>query len=338
MKLCVFLSASLGLAMAIALVGYYGFAEIAGALGAGGWGVLAVIAFHGTQLLFSSLAWRSILPKTSNARLAIVIGLRWIREAVNNLLPVAQIGGELVGARLLSLRGTPLSVAGASVTVDLTMEMASQIVFTLLGLALVIPGLHDATTARWALAGFAAAAGFVLVSILLQLLGLFRIIEWMLVSVAQKMGWSSLGDVAGLDQAIRSIYDAPGRLGLACGSHLISWLLGGVEVMLALHLLGVGVDLREGLIVESVGQALRCVGFAVPASLGIQEGGYALICGLLGISPQAAIELSLLKRIREVALGIPALIVWQSIEGRNLMVQAAGKAPLPATANADLMS
>src|SRR5258708_34099030 len=107
---------------------------------------------------------------------------------------------------------------------------------------------------------------------------------------------------------------------------MISWLLGGVEVMLALYLVGVSVDLREGLIIESLGQALRAVGFAVPASLGVQEGGYVLICGVLGISPQAAIELSLLKRVREVALGVPALIVWQIIEGRRLVDRIGGAA------------
>src|SRR5262249_54394392 len=109
----------------------------------------------------------------------------------------------------------------------------------------------------------------------------------------------------------------PRRLCLACGHHLISWLLGGLEVVLALHFLGIEVDIREGLIIESLGQALRAVGFAVPGSLGVQEAGYILVCGLLGVGPQAAIELSLVKRIREVVLGVPGLIAWQIIEGRR---------------------
>jgi len=59
-----------------------------------------------------------------------------------------------------------------------------------------------------------------------------------------------------------------------------------------------------------------------------------LICGLLGISPQAAIELSLLKRIREVALGVPALVAWQIIESRRL-VGPAVDAGAAATADGD---
>ena len=46
-------------------------------------------------------------------RLRMFMVLRWIREATNNLLPVAQIGGEVVGARLLSLFGVGMAKAAA---------------------------------------------------------------------------------------------------------------------------------------------------------------------------------------------------------------------------------
>ena len=83
--------------------------------------------------------------------------LRWIREAVNNLLPVAQIGGEFVVCRLLAQRGMALRRAIAGTVADLTMEMVTQIAFTLLGLALLVHGKADARIAG-------AAMGFVLVA------------------------------------------------------------------------------------------------------------------------------------------------------------------------------
>jgi uncharacterized membrane protein YbhN (UPF0104 family) len=84
--------------------------------------------------------------------------------------------------------------------------------------------------------------------------------------------------------------------------------------MVGLHALGVPVGFRDATIIESLGQAFRAVGFAVPGGLGVQEGGVLLICTLLGIGPQTAIELSLLRRIRELALGVPALTAWYWIE------------------------
>ena len=313
------LSAGVGLAISIALIGIYGFDDIGLAIASAGLGLLAVVAFHFLQMVFSAQAWRTVLPPASAPTLAMMMGLRWIREAVNALLPVAQIGGEFVGARLLALRGVPLSAAGASVTVDLSVEMISQIIFTLFGIGLLMIRPHDAEIAQWILGATVAAAAVVIAFVLTQRFGLFRLIESGLVKFARLTGWSIWGQVQGLHEQIVAIYRDPQRLGLACGHHLISWLLGGIEVMLALHFLGAEVDLREGLIIESLGQAFRALGFAIPGSLGVQEGGYILVCGLLGLGPQAAIELSLVKRIREVVLGVPGLIAWQVIEGRRLL-------------------
>jgi putative membrane protein len=336
MRLSLALGAAGGLALALALAGYYGFAEIASGLGSAGWGVLAVIAFHPLQMLFSSRAWQALVPPPPPSRLITFIHVRWIREAVNNLLPVAQIGGEFVGARLLRQGGVPLGAAGASVTVDVTMEMMSQIIFTLLGLALLIPRLNEPRVVPWIIGGIGLAVAVIVIFIGAQRFGMFHLIERGLTKLAERgSAWASLGDIAGLHRSIAVLYASPGRLVRACGYHFISWLLGGIEVMLALHLVGVSVDWREALIIESLGQALRAVGFAIPASLGVQEGGYVLICGLLGISPQAAIELSLLKRIREVALGVPALVAWQFVEARRLVDRVGGDATLPAAADGD---
>jgi putative membrane protein len=334
-QLLLALSALVGSAVAVALVAFYGLVEIGGALVGVGWGVLALAAFHLVQMTFSALGWRSLLPRAVASTLPAVLRIRWIREAVNNLLPVAQIGGEFLGARLLQLRGVPLAVGGASVTVDLTMEMASQIVFTLLGLTLLIPGLQDARLSRWMLAGAALATAIVVGFVTAQRFGFFQLVERALVRLGQKGGWSSLGEIGGLHQAILALYASPARLAAAFCCHLVSWLLGGFEIMLALHLVGVAVDFRDGLIIESLGHAVRAVGFAVPASLGIQEGGYVLICGLLGVNPQAAIELSLLKRIRELVLGVPALVFWQVLEGRRLAEHIGGRTRLTVAANGD---
>src|SRR5262249_57277548 len=117
MKLSLALGAALGLALALVLGAHYGFAEIASGVRAAGWGILAVTAFHLLQIVFSALAWQALLESHLAPRLITFIGVRWIREGVNNLLPVAQIGGELVGARLLRQRGVPLAAGGARAAV-----------------------------------------------------------------------------------------------------------------------------------------------------------------------------------------------------------------------------
>jgi hypothetical protein len=113
--------------------------------------------------------------------------------------------------------------------------------------------------------------------------------------------------------------------------HLISWLLGAAEVWAAFHVLNIGAGPRDALIVESLGQAGRALGFAVPGALGIQEAGIVLACGLAGIGPQAALEISLMKRIRELALGVPGLLAWYGMEWLH---PAPRNAKLPASEEA----
>ena len=114
------------------------------------------------------------------------------------------------------------------------------------------------------------------------------------------------------------------RVVLASGCwHLLAWFVGIAEVWYALHLLGHPVDLRTALLFESLGQAIRTGAFAVPGALGIQEGGYVLVGGALGIEPGVALGLSLVRRVRELLLGLPGLASWQASAIRH----AFGKTP-----------
>jgi uncharacterized membrane protein YbhN (UPF0104 family) len=130
------------------------------------------------------------------------------------------------------------------------------------------------------------------------------------------LGWAGTANVEGLHKALIDCYRSPRRVALAALWQMVSWLLGGVEVCLALHFLGRDVGIGAGLIIESLGQALKAVGFAVPGALGVQEGGYIVICQALGLAPELAIALSLMKRLREVTLGVPGLIFWQRTEAK----------------------
>jgi uncharacterized membrane protein YbhN (UPF0104 family) len=82
-----------------------------------------------------------------------------------------------------------------------------------------------------------------------------------------------------------------------------------------LYALGVKVGLGPAFVIESLAMAARSAGFAVPGAVGIQEGGFVLVCGLFGIGADAAIALSVVKRLREVLVGAGALLAWQLARG-----------------------
>ncbi len=318
MKIGALLGGVAGIALAAWLLQSYGGERILDLLRhAGASGIAAVVAFHLVQLVFSAAGWRAIAgPTVPQPLLRDFVALRWIREGVNNLLPVAQIGGEFVASRLLGQRGVPLAPAIAGTVADLTMEMVTQIAFTLLGLGLLLGSVGGSGVAGYVTSGL-VVAGLAAAGLLgAQWFGLAALIEKGLLRLGRALGWAGSAQVEGLHKALVECYRAPSRVALSAAWHMVSWLLGGIEVCLALHVLGHDVGLGPGLVIESLGQALKTAGFAVPGALGVQEGGYIIVCQLFGLAPDVAIALSLMKRLREVALGVPGLIAWQRLEAR----------------------
>ena len=306
-----------GVAIAAWLLASAGWPQIWTLLSTAGWGIAAVIAFHAIQILFSALAWQSIAgPLAPQPTLMSFVALRWVREGVNNLLPVAQIGGEVVAARLLRRRGVNLADAVAGSVGDLTMEMLTQIAFTLLGIALLLLLVGESGVGAYLASGVALAALGAAGFLAAQWFGLASLIERGVMRLSNSFGWTPLGEIAGLDAAIRATYRRHRRVAAAALHHSISWLLGGIEVCLALHILGAHVSFAEGLVIEALGQALKAAGFAIPGAIGVAEGGYVVVCHLFGLSPELAIALGLIKRLREVVLGVPALLAWQMQESR----------------------
>jgi putative membrane protein len=113
------------------------------------------------------------------------------------------------------------------------------------------------------------------------------------------------------DAIDHAVQDAYGRRGPAAASFFLSftgWVIGTAEVYVILQLLQFPVSWGDALMLESLGQAIRAAGFAIPGSLGIQEGGFLLLAPLVGMRPETALALSLAKRAREVILGVPGLL------------------------------
>ena len=103
-----------------------------------GWWLLPMTAYHIVPMLFSALSWRELLPSATRPDIASIIWIRWIRESINSLLPVANIGGDIASARLAHLRGVPGAQAVASMVVDTTVGVITQMAFVITGVALLV--------------------------------------------------------------------------------------------------------------------------------------------------------------------------------------------------------
>ena len=333
MKLGVAAAALLGFVAAVLLVVWYGLGAVASALELAGWlGLAAIIAYHLLPLALCGIAWRALFTEPPASVLGFV-WFRWVRDAGSDLLALLPGTGEMLGIRAMTLGGVEGKAAAASTVVDITVEMGTQILFTILGLAVLIdhPANH---LIPWTLLGLAVVVPLAAGLFFAQRSGLIGLLERFADRLAGEFGWKALSFASGLEERIHAIYRHRGAIARAAAVHFLAWLVGVGEAGIALALMGVKPGPGSLIVLESLTFALRSAAFFVPAAAGVQEGGYVLLGGALGIGPDIALALSLLKRGRELVLGAAALFLWHLVESRRLWRNARiGGAYAPATVN-----
>lgn len=300
---------AVGVALFAALLAYHGVAEIGAALATAGSGLVVVALFHLVPIALDALGWWHLLPARERPWLRTFVFARWIGFSINSLLPVMQIGGNVVRARLLMRHGVVGAVAAASVVVDVTTLIGSQVAFALLGLGLLIARLGGDTPMMPVISGIVVMAFMVAGFYIVQRRGLFGGLTRGLERVVRVGDWLT-ASAEGIDQAVRTLYRRRTAVVAATTWHFVSWIVGAVEVWLTLWFLGHPVSLATALIVESLGHAIRSAAFAIPGGLGAQEAGYVMLGQFVSLGPDTAIALSLAQRVRDLILGLPGLVVW----------------------------
>jgi len=310
----------------IALVAWNGFGRVAASLlsvGSGGFALLC--AFQILVAAVLGIAWRVVAPLGAGRRGlavdAVFVWARLLRDACGSCLPFSQVGGFVVGARALSLHGQTWQVASLATVGDLTAEFLTMMVFAVAGL--VILAAHHVP---W-------LPGVAEIAILAAVIGLgVLVMPAGAAPLFAKLGRTMLGrgfDLAGRD--IRSIEPELARiygrtdLFTACNAiHFAGWVAKGIGGYIAFRLLGAPVSLLDALAIEGLLHAGLVIAVLVPGYAGVQEGGYMLLGAAFGVPPEIALGTSLLRRGRDIAIGIPVLLVWQFVELRRL-----GKANKP---------
>ncbi|MEO8812119.1 MAG: lysylphosphatidylglycerol synthase domain-containing protein, partial [Caulobacteraceae bacterium] len=247
------------------------------------------------------------------------------RDSAGELLPFSPLGGWLIGARAAILGGIGGDAAFATTLVDVTAELIAQVAFTAIGVGLLAlrlgsgsthTGLIAAVFGGLALSGIGAAT-FIAVQ---------RRGSGLIEALARRWspGVAMRAEVIG--RALATIYERPWRVAVGVSLHFTAWVASAVGCWLALRLAGVDVSLTAVIAIESLVTAARSAVVVAPMGLGVQEAAYAVVGPLFGLGSDLAIALSLLKRARDLTIGLPALLAWQALEGRRLLANRIGTA------------
>jgi putative membrane protein len=308
----------LGVCATAALILGTGSTEIFKLLSQAKWWLPWLVPLHALPLLLDAAGWRTlIVMPCSLSRLFCIAA---VREGINRLLPVANIGGEVAGVHLLIRHRVSAPEAAASVIVETLLTLVSQSIFASIGLACLIPlvGLAPLTSGMLLTLGLTllVIVGF---AMLLKHGAAFQRVERAATRLSAKFSREGLRfDGRFLDEAIHRLLASPRRLLRASLWQILGLLAGCAETWLVLRWLGHPISAGAAIALESLTQAARSIFFVVPAGLGIQEAGLIGLGRLMGIDAEVAVSLSLAKRLREIMFGLPALGLWQWWEGRPL--------------------
>jgi glycosyltransferase 2 family protein len=250
--------------------------------------------------LFKTEGWRAAFPR-ERPRFGLLFPVRLAGEAVNETTPTGTMGGDALKAFLLVRAGgrVPVEEGLVSVVVAKTALVASLAAF--IGVALLL---------AWVLGGMSAG-----MLSLLALLSLYMALStwgfmWAQVRGMFRMGgralaWVGLGSrvAAGadrLDADLRWFYRERRRQAATVfGLSLAGWATGALETWLMLVLLESPVSLLTALVIEAGATGVRAVGFLIPGSIGILEGGLVGIFAMLGLGSSTGLAFSVARRFRE---------------------------------------
>jgi putative membrane protein len=310
-----------GVVAAIYLIWAIGFAPVFAAIARAGFGGLALLCLY-ALLVFVSLAfaWYFLLPPNERHTVPQLYLARLVRDSIAEISPFSPVGGMVAAARLMILKGMNPGYAAASVAADATTEAMAQVAFLAFGIAMAL--LHF---------GGIAASGTLIQALLAALLLAVPGIAGLIVlqkkgaNLAERMAarfFPQVKDGTSFRDAIHDLYDAPARLAASAAWHLIAWIGSGGGTWLGFRLVGADITLLDAMALEALLCTLRSIAAFVPAAVGVQEGGYAILAQLFGLPAEMGVAVSLLKRAREIVLGVPALLYWQTIEGRTALRSA----------------
>ncbi len=316
MKTPAYIGAVVGVIALIIVAVHADFPAMLRTLSSGGPAVLWLIPYRALFFLLYAVGWKALL-KSSAVGLGYVLWATTVRDAVDRLLPVASVGGSVVGVRILRWRGVSGPVAGASIIVEILLTLVAVYVFTALGLVLLTE--HGAAGDQYHRLLVIFILSLPVPAVMLGLLKNGAFLERVQSLIHSWVGEGAMSRATGsLDREVRALLHRPQALLVAGALQLVALVSGAFEIWFALWVFNHPVGVGAAVMLESMTQAIRHVAFIVPAGLGVQEAGLVMFGHVVGISSEMALAVGMVKRIRELAWGVPTLLGWQWVEGRRL--------------------
>ncbi len=308
-----------GIAAITALVIYFGAGDVLHALASVSVeGFLAYVVVQLILLLGLGLCWRMLLRSRDNGGFWLCVWGRAVRDATGEFLPFSQVGGFVLGARVISFGGVSRSIAVASTLGDVTTEFLAQLIFIGIGLILFAHEVPGSDLLVPIAIGLCVAIILAVGLVLAQRGSGTKLFRALALKIAGATGEGAAAHADKLQSALDIMYGERGRLVLSALFHLFCWFGTATASYVGFRVLGVNLSFPDAICIESLLHAVMALAFFVPGRAGVQEAAYTVLGGAFGIPPDIALSLSLMRRARDFVIAVPVLIAWQGLEARKL--------------------
>lgn len=307
MKMFRILLPGLGLLLLGFLVGKLGLGEILQNLSVMGWSFGLVLLLALGWHITNSIAWSFAFPADAfRPRLVSLFMSKLAGDAVNQLTPLANLGGEPLKAYLLRHQA-PTSRGLASVVINKTGQVFTGLAFTAIGLSLVIFYWELPQSAplpvKAGLVGLFTAAALLLLALWRKQRHMFSsLLEFVRrFGIRLEVVERRVAKAVRIDENISSFYrHNKSRFALVLTFHACGWLLGACETWVILRSLGQGVDFEIAFLLTSLAVIINSLFFFMPSNIGVLEGGQVFLFMTLGLDPAVGLSLGIAKRMRKI--------------------------------------
>jgi uncharacterized protein (TIRG00374 family) len=305
----------LGLGLVVVLVTQIDLAQVKTYLHEMRWAFPLIFLPYIAVYCCDTLGWRFAFGASLSIPFRTLFLTRVGGEAINNLTPLAYLGGEPVKAHLLTRFQIPMIQGMAASIIAKLLISISQFFFVILGGMLAYSHLVTRPDVLWPLVVILLAVGVLLVGLSYGLrVGLFTILftvldRWQVTPSFMEQWRVQLRQ---LDETIVGFaHRYPSLLILSWGLHFVGWVVGTLEVLAIFYAVGIPLRVTEAIAIEALASVVKAAAFFIPGSLGVQDGGNVLLLAIFGYPSGFGLTFSLVRRMREllwISIGLLVLL------------------------------
>lgn len=279
-----------------------------------GWGYAPVLLIALGWNVTNTWAWAACFdPAQLRPGFWALFQTKLAGEAVGNVTPASHVGGEVAKAYMLRDR-ISMTQGVPTLVVNKTIEMISGLVFAVTGAALVLwqfslPREVQIGLGAALLVGAVGIGAAVVSQRQRAFVGFLNVLKRLRLTFLEPRR----AKFEEIDQAIADFYSQNKKGFWICMIlHVISWILGAVEVYVILYWLDQPASFASAYLLTSLSLIINTAFFFIPSGVGVFEGGHVFLFHLLKWGPDLGLGVGLIRRIRRIfwiALGFVLIAI-----------------------------